>query len=176
MSSGIYRLKELRPPRRPRFPRGRVIGSPHRSGFHPSFGGRSGRPEFPPCQKPGATPRQQPMCPWDKEFKLIESASRPVGEKRGYPTFRGLSFRCLIRRRHLSRPQSRTPYISPFCVSLLPSSRAFGTTRRGASWVRLDYHYSALSCLPLYPLEQAAVGQSHHLNLVCLWQLPYCLF
>jgi len=35
---------------------GRVIGSPHWSGFHPSLGGPSGRPEFPPCQKPGGDP------------------------------------------------------------------------------------------------------------------------
>jgi len=44
------------PHRRPGLPRGRVIGSPHWSGFHPSFGGRSGRPEFPPCRMPGGDP------------------------------------------------------------------------------------------------------------------------
>jgi len=49
-------VSEIRPPRRPGLPLGRVIGSPHWSGFHPSFGGRSGRPEFPPCRKPGGDP------------------------------------------------------------------------------------------------------------------------
>jgi len=49
-------IAAYRPPRRPGFPLGRVIGSPHRSGFHPSFGGRSGRPDFPPCRKPGGDP------------------------------------------------------------------------------------------------------------------------
>jgi len=46
----------------PWVPPGRVIGSPHRSGFHPSFGGRSGRPEFPPCRMPGGDPPGVKPC------------------------------------------------------------------------------------------------------------------
>jgi len=50
-------LVTSRPPRRPGLPRGRVIGSPYWSGFHPSFGGPSGRPDSPHVASPGATPQ-----------------------------------------------------------------------------------------------------------------------
>jgi len=85
-------------------------------------GSRGGR-SSPHVECPGRPPRRQPMCPWDKEFKLIEPASRPVGKKWGYPAYYGLSFQCLTLPLRLSQPQSRRQYTSYAYAPPLPPPR-----------------------------------------------------
>jgi len=140
----------IRPLLRPGFPRGRVIGSPHRFVATSVICGAVGEAGLPPCRKPGGDPpRRQPMTPWDKEFKLIESASRPVGKKRGYPTSRGPSFRCLTPLLRLSGLEAadRAPHTPMPHLFHLPA--ALGARRGCAPWIHLDYHHAALRGLLL---------------------------